>query len=117
MKRTHRTVSSKARINARRLRRDFTEAERALWRILRDRRFAGFKFRRQVPFRNYILDFVCYESRVVVEVDGGQHADSSADQLRDKTLVREGFRVVRYWNNDVLSNPEGVAVDPLRQLR
>ncbi len=85
-----------------------TNAERKLWFALRDRRFAGFKFRRQVPVGRFIADFVCFEARLVIEVDGGQHADSTRDQHRDRWFVANRFRVVRFWNNDVLSNLEGV---------
>ena len=113
---SHRSVSQRLRGNAKRLRREFTEVERAMWRLLRDRRLAGFKFRRQVPFRNFILDFVCYENHVVIEIDGGQHADSLKDRVRDEALSREGFRVLRYWNNDVLTNSEGVLLDLLHHL-
>jgi very-short-patch-repair endonuclease len=93
-----------------------TDAERKLWLMLRDRRLDGIKFRRQVPFGSYILDFVCFERRLVIEVDGGQHADLMTDRLRDARLRAEGFRVVRYWNNDVLKNPEGVLTDLLERL-
>src|SRR3972149_9449592 len=110
---SHRSVSPRLRGNAKRLRREFTEAERVMWRLLRDRRFAGYKFRRQAPFRNFILDFVCYENRLVIEIDGGQYADSSSDRTRDVALSREGFQVLRYWNNDVLKNSEGVLLDLL----
>jgi very-short-patch-repair endonuclease len=85
-----------------------TVAERKLWFALRVRRFAGFKFRRQVPIGRFIVDFVCFERRLVIEVDGGQHADSIADQRRDRWLAANGFCVVRSWNNEVLSNLEGV---------
>ncbi len=95
-------------IRARALRSRMTDAERKLWYALRDRRFAGFKFRRQVPIGNFIADFVCYEHRLVIEVDGGQHAESLQDQRRDRWFVAQGFRVMRFWNNDVLSNLEGV---------
>jgi very-short-patch-repair endonuclease len=74
-----------------------TDAERKLWFALRDRRFAGFKFRRQVPIDRFVADFVCFEARVVIEVDGGQHGGAAT-----------GFRVMRFWNNEVLSNLEGV---------
>lgn len=84
------------------MRRVPTDAESAMWRLLRDRRLAALNFRRQVPFQNYILDFVCFERRVVVEIDGGQHVDSESDKMRDAALAQEGFRVLRYWNNDVL---------------
>jgi very-short-patch-repair endonuclease len=75
---------------------------------LRDRRFAGAKFRRQVPVGPYIADFACYEARLIVEVDGGQHAQSAKDQRRDSWFAANDFRVLRFWNNDVLSNLEGV---------
>jgi very-short-patch-repair endonuclease len=93
---------------ARGLRARMTEAERKLWFALRDRRFARFKFRRQVPVGRYIADFICFEARLVIEVDGGQHADSTRDDLRDRWFIANGFRVQRFWNNDVLSNLEGV---------
>jgi very-short-patch-repair endonuclease len=98
------------------MRHEQTEAEAVMWRLLRSRRFAGFKFRRQAPCGNYILDFVCYERRLIIEVDGGQHADSTRDIARDVYLTSRGFRVVRYWNNDVLQNPAGVAEHLLRVL-
>jgi very-short-patch-repair endonuclease len=85
-----------------------TDAERKLWYALRDRRFAGFKFRRQVPFGNFIADFICFEQRFIIEVDGSQHADSRRDELRDRWLIANRFRVRRLWNNDVLRNLEGV---------
>jgi very-short-patch-repair endonuclease len=95
------------------MRRDATDAEAAMWRILRDRRFQSVKFRRQVPFQNFILDFVCFEQRLVVEIDGSQHADSKSDERRDAILTREGFRVARYWNNDVLQR-RGAVMEDLR---
>ena len=88
-----------------------------MWRILRDRRFTGFKFRRQVPFKGFILDFVCYERLLIVEVDGGQHSESQRDRRRDAALAAAGFMIVRYWNNDVLKNSEGVTTDLLNRLR
>jgi len=87
---------------ARTLRARMTDAERALWAKLRMRQLGGHKFRRQVPFDRYILDFVCLERRLVVEVDGGQHADSASDEIRTAHLESEGFRVVRFWNAEVL---------------
>jgi len=104
------------RKHARVMRRISTDAERKLWFLLRDRRLDGIKFRRQVPFKNYILDFVCFERKLVVEVDGGQHSDSLADRTRNELLRAEGFQVARYWNNDVLQNPEGVLSDLLDRL-
>jgi len=93
---------------ARSLRANITNAERKLWYALRDRRFAGYKFRRQVPVGPYIADFVCYSARLVIEIDGGQHADSARDARRDRWFARNGFRVLRFWNNEVLQNLEGV---------
>ena len=85
-----------------------TDAERKLWFALRDRRFAGFKFRRQVPIDRFVADFVCFEARLIIEVDGGQHAGSLQDRWRDRWFAANGFRVMRFWNNEVLSNLEGV---------
>jgi len=85
-----------------------TDAERKLWFALRDRRFVNFKFRRQVPLGPFIGDFVCFGARLVVEVDGSQHAESQYDEQRDCWLAANDFLVKRFWNNDVLSNIEGV---------
>ena len=79
-----------------------------MWFLLRDRRLAEHKLRRQVPIGPWIADFVCTQARLVVEIDGGQHADSQRDTARDHDLESRGYRVVRYWNNDVLGNTEGV---------
>jgi very-short-patch-repair endonuclease len=94
---------------ARTLRQAQTDAERTLWFHLRDRRFHALKFRRQVPIGIYIVDFACAERHLVIELDGGQHATKAQDDVR-RTAFREeqGWRVVRFWNNDVLSNLEGV---------
>ncbi len=104
----HRPTARRIREFARKMRRDPTDAETAMWRLLRDRRLAPFKFRRQVPFQNFILDFVCFERRIVIEIDGSQHATSERDSAREAILMAEGFRAARYWNNDVLLNPAGV---------
>ena len=96
---------------ARHLRRDATDAERFLWRLLRNRQFLGFKFRRQHPLAGYVLDFYCHEARLAIELDGGQHAEperATLDAKRTQELETLGVRVVRFWNNDVLRNPEGV---------
>jgi len=86
-----------------------TEAERLLWRALRDRQLAGFKFRRQHPVRPYVVDFVCIERKLVVEIDGGQHAQQAArDMVRTTAIQAKGYRVIRFWNNEVLENLEGV---------
>jgi very-short-patch-repair endonuclease len=90
------------------LRRDSTDAERVLWRHLKDRRLEGLKFRRQHPVGPYIVDFVCPERQLIIEVDGGQHADSVSDEKRDAALQARGFRVLRFWNPQVLKELEGV---------
>jgi len=82
-----------------------------MWGLLRHRKLADLKFRRQVPFRNYVLDFVCFEQKIVVEIDGSQHLESQSDEARDRLLADEGFSVVRYWNNDVLRTPAVVLED------
>jgi very-short-patch-repair endonuclease len=102
--------------NARQLRTDMTDAERRLWSLLRGRRLQGTKFRRQHPCGNYILDFVCIERRLVIEADGGQHADSDYDRRRTLWLESQGWRVLRFWNNDILANPEGVLLTILAAL-
>jgi very-short-patch-repair endonuclease len=93
---------------ARRLRKIATDAEGALWQKLRSRSLNGFKFVRQEPIGPYTVDFVCREERLVIEVDGGQHANSPADAVRDKWLAVHNYRVIRFWNNDVLTNIAGV---------
>lgn len=98
------------------LRRNLTDAEKKLWQLLRDRRLEGWKFRRQVPLGPYIVDFYCSKSKLIVEADGGQHADSAGDEIRTRWLNQNGYRVKRYWNNDVLENPEGVIIDLLANL-
>jgi very-short-patch-repair endonuclease len=101
---------------ARAMRRDGTDAEKRTWRLLRGRRFAGFKFRRQVPIGPYIVDFMSFEAMLVIEIDGGQHAESAADARRDAWLVREGFRVLRFWNNEVLTQEDSVVVRIAQRL-
>ncbi len=95
--------------NARQLRRKSTKAERQLWRHLRLRQLGGHKFRRQQPIGPYIVDFVCLEKRLAIEVDGGQHAAQIADdKQRSAWLKAQGFVVVRFWNNEILREIEGV---------
>jgi len=96
------------RERAREMRSKPTDAERRLWSMLRDRRMPVFKFKRQCVIDPYIVDFVCFECRLIVETDGSQHADNHYDQRRDRYLRSEGFSVLRFWNNDVLHNPAGV---------
>ena len=97
---------------ARNLRRKQTDAERKLWSILRGRQFENSKFRRQEPIGKYIVDFVSLDRALIIELDGGQHNQQSEmekDETRTKWLERKGFRVIRFWNNDVLQNIDGVA--------
>ncbi len=93
--------------HAQELRNEPTLAEKHFWAILR---FKGMsvKFRRQAVIGRYIVDFVCYEKKLVIEVDGGQHNQSGKDVVRDKWLRSQGFKVLRFWNNEVLSNLDGV---------
>ena len=93
---------------ARRLRANQTDAETVIWNRIRNRQIDGHKFARQVSILGYICDFVCREKRLVVEVDGGQHNESAEDAVRDRRLNENGYRVLRFWNNDVLGNIEGV---------
>lgn len=101
----------------RRLRRESTDAEMRLWLALRDRRLGGFKFVRQEAIGPYIADFACRERRLIIEVDGSQHAESQSDLIRDAYLTAEGFRVIRFWNGEVLSNTEGVLTAILSALQ
>jgi very-short-patch-repair endonuclease len=106
--RTHRSRS---------LRADPTDAERKLWALLRGRQLGGAKFRRQVPIDRYFADFACVDAKLVVELDGGQHNDRAAyDQQRTDVLLACGWRVVRFWNTDVIENAEGVADSILAEL-
>ena len=93
---------------ARKLRENSTDAERALWRGLRGGQLQNARFRRQHPLGPYFLDFACLAEKLVVEVDGGQHAECATDGVRDQWLVGRGWRVLRFWNNEILGNIEGV---------
>lgn len=92
----------------RRLRRQSTDAERTLWFALRDRRLCGFKFIRQETIESFVVDFVCRDRKLIIEVDGGQHAENAKDRVRDETLEAVGYKVLRFWNSDVLKNKDGV---------
>ena len=100
--------SRQLRDRARQMRANPTPAERRLWSMLRDRRMPVAKFRRQHVIAPYIVDFACLERSLIIEADGGQHADNISDRGRDAYLKRLGFRVLRFWNNDVLENAGGV---------
>ncbi len=94
---------------ARALRRHSTDAERRLWRELRRRQIHGYKFCRQCPIGDYVVDFVCLEKRIVIELDGGQHANTTDyDEQRTQWLEAQGFRVMRFWNNDVMRQTDAV---------
>ena len=108
---------SKLRNRAKEMRFQPTEAERRLWQLLRAHRFSGYKFKQQVPIDFYIADFVCFARRLIIEVDGGQHAESEHDARRDAFLRSQGFRVLRFWNNDIFENEEGVSELILSALR
>ena len=100
---------------ARRLRREPTEAETRLWWRLRGRQL-GVPFTRQVPIGNAVVDFACRRLRLAVEVDGGQHADNPADQARTRMIEAHGYRVIRFWNSDVLGNTDGVLEVIVREI-
>jgi very-short-patch-repair endonuclease len=88
-----------------------------LWFALRDRRLGGFKFVRQEAIGSYVVDFVCREKKLVIEVDGGQHADNPKDRARDAALSAEGYNLLRFWNSEILTNQEGVLSVILAKLQ
>ena len=93
-----------------------TDAERKLWQALRAKQL-GFKFRRQQPLGSYVANFCCWEARLVVEVDGGQHCENRRDDIRTAWLEARGWRVLRFWNNEVLGNQDGVLQAILAALK
>jgi very-short-patch-repair endonuclease len=109
------TVRSKTAF-AKHLRRNLTPEEIKMWVALRGRKFEGFKFRRQVPIGKYIVDFVCQEFKLIVELDGSQHSESKYDEVRDGWLKSVGYFVLRFWNNDVNQNLDGVLLSILDSL-
>jgi very-short-patch-repair endonuclease len=94
--------------HAKSLRTSMTDAERRLWYRLRAHRLKGIKFKRQAVIGHYIADFACFERKLVIEVDGGQHDEQVSDIARDRWLTQQGFRVIRFWNNEVLQNMDAV---------
>ncbi len=97
--------------NAKNLRKNMTEFEQKLWLYLRDRRFCKVKFRRQVPIQNYIADFVCFEKRIIIELDGSGHLEECQveyDRKRDEFFESQGYKVLRFFNSDLNNNFEGV---------
>ncbi len=109
----HRKLVNKNLINfAKNNRKSSTKAETKLWSILKNRNLNGYKFRRQEVIKKYIVDFICYEKSLIIELDGGQHNEKSnelLDEERTEHLKKEGFEVLRFWNNEVLENIDGVA--------
>ncbi|MFD2053375.1 endonuclease domain-containing protein [Mesorhizobium calcicola] len=104
----HQPVLPAKRRFARTLRREPTEAEDKLWHELRGRKLDRIKFRRQVPIGRFVADFLCAEAMLIIEIDGSQHADSSHDRERDNDLMLRGFRVLRFWNDDVMRELDSV---------
>jgi very-short-patch-repair endonuclease len=101
---------------AKKLRREIPDAETKLWQELRAKRFENYKFKRQQPIGKYIVDFVCFEHRLIVEVDGSQHDNSQHDKIRDAWLSSQNFRILRFWNNGILTNMDGALVSILSAL-
>ena len=94
---------------AKKLRKDSTDTEKLLWRYLRAKQISGLKFRRQEPIGKYIVDFVCFENRVLIECDGGQHMlQKDKDDQRDRWFIKQGFRVLRFWDNEILQQTKDV---------
>ncbi len=108
----HRKLSNKNLLNfAKNHRRNLTPAEVKLWNILKNNKLESCKFRRQETISNYIVDFICYEKNLVIEIDGGQHNQDTnelSDEKRTEYLKKQGYKVLRFWNNEVLGNIEGV---------
>lgn len=101
---------------AKQLRQNQTNAEDLMWRELRAKRLAGFKFKRQAPIAQYFADFVCFEAKLIVELDGGQHNENPLDAKRDADLQALGFSVLRFWNNEVLQNLDSVKLVIVEKL-
>lgn len=104
----HRPILPIAKERARAMRAQETDAERTLWRLLRDRRLQSTKWRRQVPLGAFIVDFVCFEHRLIVECDGSQHADNCRDLRRDAWIQAQGFAIARFWNHEIMRERENV---------
>ncbi len=102
---------------ARELRRDMTDAERRLWSHLRASQLGGVKFTRQLPIGDFVVDFACRSARIAIELDGGQHNESPIDEARTRVIEAHGYRVTRFWNNDVLQNTDGVLLAILEELK
>jgi len=115
----HHDVKPQHRTHARRMRKALTDAELKLWNCLRAHRLDGLGFRRQLPILGYIVDFACPEHKLIIEIDGSQHADDAAthyDQQRTETLQQNGWTVIRFWNDDVLHQTDDVCLNILRSI-
>lgn len=104
-----RPIAPKLRKFARVMRKDPTDAEAMLWNILRTKKLDGMRFRRQHPIENYIVDFICLEEKLIIEVDGSQHTENAYDEKRDAKLTELGFTVLRFWNDEILKNSDAMA--------
>ena len=102
---------------AKALRVNQADTELKIWQALRAGSLMNYKFKRQVPISDCIVDFVCFEQKMTVEIDGGQHLESSEDELRDAKLTKMGFKVLRFWNNDVMQNLDGILMTILQHLQ
>ncbi len=111
------SVPPRHRRFARAMRADATRAENLLWQALRARQLEGLKFKRQVPLDSYILDFVCFEAQLIVEVDGSQHSQSASDAVRDRHFENRGFCTLRVWNDEVERNLDGVCLTILHEAK
>src|SRR5690606_11179669 len=113
MREAHRIRTERAR----RLRREATKVETILWNRLRSRSVGGFKFVRQEPIGRYVADFVCRKRRLIIELDGGQHATSTTDEARTRWHAGRGYRIIRFWNNELTENLDGVLNEVVRALQ
>ncbi|TIS93818.1 MAG: endonuclease domain-containing protein, partial [Mesorhizobium sp.] len=111
------TIPSPHRAFAKAMRADATKAENILWQALRNKQLEGLKFKRQVPLDGYIIDFVCLGARLIVEVDGGQHSESKRDAARDMHFEIRGFKALRFWNDEVVKNIDGVCLTILNEAK
>ena len=92
-----------------------TEAEKKIWYRVRNKQL-GVKFRRQQPIGKYVVDFVCFEKKLVIEIDGGEHFESGRDEIRNKWFQKQGYKILRFWNNDVLKNTDGVTQIIIKEI-
>ena len=106
-------------LNARELRKNMTPQERKLWNIIKNRQFYGYRFRRQFPIGCYIVDFVCREKKIIIEIDGGQHNKPESidnDKIRTEFLNNLGYKVIRFWNNEIYENIDGVLLKLKKEI-